>query len=58
MTEAELIAAAKQIAEKMKVGGEFDTVEYVDEGKLEGEPASIMIEFDGGQQFALGVLPL
>lgn len=58
MTEEELIAAAKQIAEKLKVGGEFDTVEYVDEGDLEGEPASIMVEFDGGKQFVLGVLPL
>lgn len=58
MTEEELIAAAKEIAEKIEAGGGFNTVEYVDEGNLEGEPASIMVELDGGRMFALGVLPL
>lgn len=58
MTEAELIAAAKEIAEKMKDGGGFTSVEYVDEGDLEGEPASICVELEDGRTFALGVLPL
>lgn len=56
MTEEELIAAAKEIAEKMK--GQFQSVEYVDEGNLEGEPASICVELEDGRMFALGVLPL
>lgn len=58
VTEEELIAAAKEIAEKMKAGGAFQSVDYVDEGKLEGEPASIMVELEDGRMFALGVLPV
>lgn len=57
MTEAELIAAAKEIAELMKQAP-FNSVEYIDEGGLEGEPASIVCELADGRQFALGVLPL
>lgn len=57
MTEEELIAAAKEIAETMKKAP-FNNVEYVDEGNLEGEPASICIELEDGRSFALGVLPL
>ncbi len=56
MTEEELIAAAKEIAEKMK--GSFQSVEYIDEGDLEGEPASIVVELEDGRMFALGVLPV
>jgi hypothetical protein len=58
MSEAELIAAAKEIAEKMIRSAEFATVKYIDEGGLEGEPASIVVELLDGRQFALGVLPL
>lgn len=57
MTEAELIEKAKEIAERMKAGGQFASVEYVDEGQLEGEPASILVELEDGGMFALGVLP-
>lgn len=59
MTEAELIRAAKEIAELIgeKVD-EFTTVQYIDEGDLEGEPASIVVMFEDGRQFALGVLPI
>jgi hypothetical protein len=61
MNEAELIAAAKEIAEGMKAVPEkapFSKVEYIDEGDLDGEPASIMVELPDGRQFVLGVLPL
>lgn len=60
MTEEELKAAAKQIAEKMQESGKFRSVEFVDEEPLEGEPASIMVELEGDDhtQFALGVLPI
>lgn len=58
MTEAELIAAAKEIAEKMAGSGEFASVEYIDEGELEGEPASVVVELKDGRMFALGVLPV
>lgn len=58
MNEEELIAAAKEIAEKMKTGGGFQSVEYVNEGELEGEPASIMVELTDGRMFVLGVLPV
>lgn len=58
MSEAELIAAAKEIAEKISGTNVFANVEYIDEGELEGEPASICIMLDDGRTFALGVLPL
>lgn len=51
MTEAELIAAAKEIADK--IGGEF----VEEEVPLEGEPASIIYGLKG-TSFVLGVLPL
>jgi hypothetical protein len=57
VTEEELIAAAKEIAELMGKAP-FNHVEYVDEGELEGEPASIVVELEDGRTFALGVLPL
>lgn len=59
MNEADLIEAAKEIAEKIKAGGGFESVEYIDEeGGLEGEPASIVVELADGKMFALGVLPV
>jgi hypothetical protein len=58
MTEEELIAAAKEIAELMSGSSAFQSVEYVDEGDLDGEPASIVVQMQDGRTFALGVLPL
>lgn len=57
MTEAELKEKAKALAELLaKVDG-LTSVEYIDEGDLEGEPASICLEFDG-TPLAIGVLPI
>lgn len=58
MTEAELKAKAKALAELLKDVDGLDSVEFMDEdSKLDGEPAGICLEFDGAT-LALGVLPI
>ena len=56
MTEAELKEVAAALAKDLELRG-VQSVEYIDEGPLEGEPASICIEFQG-HSLVLGVLPL
>jgi hypothetical protein len=58
MTEAELKEYAEALAELLKGVDGLDAVEFMkEEEPLEGEPASICLEFKG-QALALGVLPL
>lgn len=58
MTEDQLKEVAAALAEKLKGVDGLDNVDFVQEdGPLEGEPASICLEFDG-KALALGVLPL
>jgi hypothetical protein len=57
VTEAELKAKAKALAELLATVDGLENVEFIDEGDLEGEPASICVEHDG-TALALGVLPL
>ncbi len=57
MTEAELKAKAKALAELLATVDGLVNVEFIDEGDLEGEPASICVEHNG-TALALGVLPL
>lgn len=58
MTEEELKEIAKKLAEKLSGVDGLNDVEFVqEEGPLDGEPASICLEFEG-TSLALGVLPL
>ena len=57
MTEAELKEKAQALAELLAGVDGLSSVEYIDEGDLEGEPASICLEFDG-TALAIGVLPI
>lgn len=57
MTEKELKEKARALAALLAEVDGLVGVEFIDEGALEGEPASICVEF-GGTTLCLGVLPI